>query len=181
VNPLDSDTIENIFLKFYSYDGISLLVDIMEILSRTFRDQISQIHTEDKKQLQFKKILILKFEIVAKVCHHIENFGAFGYSFSETRPDRNAITNVFRIVSDYDVNAVKSFYERFVTKSPADKLNLVKLKRIFCYPEIVSSNSPLSLLLSNTLQNLSGIIEEIGSCYVDVDKKLNLQCIQTWL
>ncbi|MGB8938567.1 MAG: hypothetical protein WCC17_26035 [Candidatus Nitrosopolaris sp.] len=85
------------------------------------------------------------------------------------------ITNVFRIASDYDVTSVKSFYERFETKGPADNLNLVKLKRIFCYPEIASSNSSLSLLLSNSLRNLSAIIEKIGSCYVDVDKKLKLR------
>ena len=85
------------------------------------------------------------------------------------------VTNVFRIISDYDVVAVKSFYERFVTKGRADKMNLLKLKRIFCYPEIASPNPTISLLLSNSLQNLSAILEEIGSCYVDVDKKLNIK------
>jgi hypothetical protein len=79
LTPLDSDIIENVFLKFYSYDGISLLVDILESVSKGFSKQLVDSHTEDEKQLQFKKILILKFEIVAKVCHYIENFGAFGY------------------------------------------------------------------------------------------------------
>ena len=52
---------------------------------------------------------------------------------------------------------------------------VLKLKRIFCYPVIASPNPSLSLLLSDSLQNLSAIIEEIGSCYVDGDKKLNLK------
>ncbi len=135
-----------------------------------FSKQLVDSHTEDEKQLQFNKILILKFEIVVT----IENFEAFRHSFSETCPDRSLITNIFKVISDYDVT-VKSFYERFVTKGPSDSVNLVKLKRIFCYPVIASPNPSLSLLLSDSLQNLSAIIEEIGSCYVDVDKKLNLK------
>jgi hypothetical protein len=173
--PLDSDTIQNVFLKFYSYDAISLLVDIMEYLSTRYRELLVELHTEDERKLQLKKILILKFEIVAKICHYVENFGAFGYSFSKTHPNRNMVTNVFRMIADYDVDAVKSFCERFVTKGLAEKKNLLKLERIFCYPVIASPNPSLSLLLSNSLQNLSAIIEEIGSCYVDVEKKLNLK------
>ena len=79
--PLDSDINENVFLKFYSYDGISLLVDILEYVSKGFSKQLVDSHTEDEKQLQFKKILILKFEVVAKVCHYIENFGALVFIF----------------------------------------------------------------------------------------------------
>lgn len=173
LTPLNSDTIENVFLKFYSYDAISLLVDIMEYLSRRYRELLVDLHTEDEKELQIKKILILKLEIVAKVCHYIENFGAFAYSISKLSPDRNLITEVYRVLSDYDVTAVKSFYECFVTRNSLNNRNLLNLMRIFCYPKLTSANHSLSPHLSGTLRNLDDIIREIGGCYID--KKLKLR------
>jgi hypothetical protein len=169
LTPLDSDSIENLFLRFYSYDAINLLVDVLEFLSKRY--QQLELHTAKERQLNLKKILILKFEIVAKVCHYIENFGAFAYSISTLRPDRNLVAKAYGILSDYDVAAVDSFYESFVTKSASYNKNLLKLKRIFCYPELTSDHR-LSKWLSDTLQNLCDIIMEIGECYIDEKLKI---------
>ncbi|MFZ0510624.1 MAG: hypothetical protein WAM14_03375 [Candidatus Nitrosopolaris sp.] len=62
--------------------------------------------------------------------------------------------------------------EGFATKNLVDNLTLVKVKRIFCYPEIASTDPSLRSLFSITLRNLADIIMEIGSCYLD--KKLKL-------
>jgi hypothetical protein len=91
LTPLHSDSIENLFLRLYSFDAISLFVDILEYLSKRCSELSVDLHTQDERQLRSKKILILKFEIIAKVCHYIENFRAFGYSFSKTRPSRDLI------------------------------------------------------------------------------------------
>jgi hypothetical protein len=75
-------------------------------------------------------------------------------------------------ISDYNVDAVKSFYEGFATKSLGDYLTLVNVNRIFCYPQIASSDPCLQSLFSISSRNLFDIIKEIGKCYLD--KKLNL-------
>jgi hypothetical protein len=173
LTPLDSDIIENVFLKFYSYDAISLLVDILDYVSKGFNKQLVKYHTEEERQLQYKKILILKFEIIAKVCHYIENFGAFAYSISKQCPDINLITEAYRVISDYDVNAVKSFYDCFITRNSSDNRNLLNLKRIFCYPDLTSADHSLFSQLSETLQNLGDIIRGVGGYYID--KKLKLR------
>ena len=127
LTPLDSDSIGNLFLRFYSFDAISLFVDILEYLSKRCSELSVDLHTQDERQLRSKKILILKLEIIAKVCHYIENFGAFGYSFSKTRPSRDLIRESFRLISDYDVDPVKSFYECFITRNSFHNRNLLKL------------------------------------------------------
>jgi hypothetical protein len=122
LTPLDSDSIESLFLRFYSFDAISLFVDILENLSKRCSELSVDLHTQDERQLRSKKILILKFEIIAKVCHYIENFRAFGYSFSKTRPSRDLIRESFRLISDYDVD-----HECFITRNSFHNRNLLKL------------------------------------------------------
>lgn len=171
LTPLNSDSIENLFFNFYSYDAISLEVDILNYLSGRFSEDLGRV-SENAKQLQSKKILILKFEIVAKVCHYIENLGAFAYSFSKVHSDRNLIAKAFKIVSDYDVDAVKSFYESFEGNNTAQGRSLVKLRRIFCYPQLASNDPSLASLLSEALQNQYNVLKELGSCYTDRKLKL---------
>ena len=100
---IHSDSIENLFLRLHSFDAISLFVDILEYLSKRSSELSVDLHTQDDRH------------------------GAFGYSFSKTRPSRDLIRESFRLISDYDVDPVKSFYECFITRNSFHNKNLLKL------------------------------------------------------
>jgi hypothetical protein len=101
-------------LLYYSYVRLARVLFLSTYKSKEAKSKHGLklgnecVTVESNGAFQFKKILILKFEIVAKVCHHIENFEAFGYSFSETRPDRNAITNVSIMVLQEERSSMES-------------------------------------------------------------------------
>ena len=97
--PRNSSSLSELFYKLYSYDSLSYQIEMLYMLCQSYKRMLEKPENRKSSNMITKRILILKYELIAKFCHYTENFGAFAYAFSKSY-GLNEINDTFRIVSD---------------------------------------------------------------------------------
>lgn len=165
--PLQSAPIDELFYNNYQYDALDYCADILKGLIDRYNTILNEPTTRSTispkdKELYDKKLNILRYEIIAKVCHYAENLGAFAHAFTNS----DKIKDIYKLVCNYEVNWVINFYKPFL-RSTTDTLRnseKVKIEKIFAYPEPTTISSKNKI--DKSIINIRKLLLEIGSVYV---------------
>jgi hypothetical protein len=166
---LQSAPIDEIFVNNYMYDALEYCIDILKKLIDSYNAILKEPTTRstisfEDKELYDKKLNILRYEIIARVCHYAENLGAFGYAFMKS----DQIKDVYNLVCNYKVNWVVDFYDPFLHSDNVILTDLQKarIKRVFAYPQPTTKLSKRRI--DSSIVNIKKLLSEIGSVYIGV-------------
>src|SRR5688500_6962285 len=95
--PRSASSLSELFYKLYSYDSLSYQIEMLHMLCQSYRRMLEKPENTKSSNMITKRILILKYELIAKFCHYTENFGAFAYAFSKSY-GLNEINDAFKTI-----------------------------------------------------------------------------------
>ncbi len=150
-------TDEEILYEFYSLDSLTYLIDMLSQLKLSLH-----IILPKNDSLNEKKILIFRFEIVARYCQLAESLGGLilGYSNLNIRSNNQWNNNhtkyVLKYLSDYKINEIDTFYTNIKNNSLAYDI-------VFGY-DLLDKKYQNNILKS--IDSIKTTLEEIADCYL---------------
>jgi hypothetical protein len=165
--PFLSKPIDELFYDNYQYDALEYSIDILNGLIVSYKKILNNPRVGAKisvqrRELYDKQLNILQYEIVAKLCHYIENLGAFAYAFTKSEK----IKDIYDLICNYEVNWVTNFYRSFLreNKDTLTDRNKAKITKIFAYPQPTTESSKQKI--DKSVVNIGKLLVEIGAVYV---------------
>lgn len=161
--PLQSRPIDELFYYNYQYDALEYCIDILDGLIESYKKVLKDYKLAAKdREFNDKKLNILRYEIIAKLCHYAENLGAFAYAFMKS----DKIEGVYNIICNYKVNWVNDLYNFFLNQNTDTPRNVERSKivRIFAYPQPTTKSSRNQI--DESILNIRKLLVEIGGVYV---------------
>lgn len=149
-------TDEDMLYELYSLDYLKYLMDMLDGLKSRLN-----ILLPKTDPIRDKKVLIYRYEIVARFCQFAESLGGLiiGYDMldldSNSQLDNSHVTKVLESLSSYSISNIDELYKKLQTDS-------VKYDILFGY-DVLSSKSANDV--AQSLGNIKDILDEISGCY----------------
>jgi hypothetical protein len=150
-------TDEEILFEFYSLDSLKYLIDMLSQLKFSLQKILPK-----NDPLNEKKVLIFRFEIIARYCQLAESLGGLilGYKnlniTSNKQLNKNHTQQVLKYLSEYTINDIDTFYKNIENNSLAYDV-------IFGY-DLLDTKYQNEILISR--DNIKNNLKQIANCYL---------------
>jgi hypothetical protein len=157
-------TDEDLLYELYSLDFLKYLMDMLNQLKLSLDTLLPQTDP-----ICDKKVLIYRYEIVARFCQFAESLGGLiiGYNNlnldSSNHLDNNHVTKVLESLSDYSIAKVDELYKKLQTDS-------IRYDILLGYDVL---GNRYTNEVSQSLENIKKILNEISGCYTFYKESYN--------
>lgn len=150
-------TNEDLLYELYSVDFLKYLMDMLNQLKLSL-----DIHLPQSDHIRDKKIMVCRYEIVARFCQFAESLGGLILGYINLNLDSNRQLNnnhaikVLESLSDYTMGEIENLYKKLYANSSGYGL-------LFGYDIL---EGKYANEVSNSLENIQIDLKEISGCYL---------------
>ena len=150
-------TDEEMLYEFYSLDSLKYLIDMLSQL----KISLQQILPKTDPFYE-KKVLIFRFEIIARYCQLAESLGGLisGYKnldiISNKQLNNNHTQEILKYLSDYTIKDIDTFYKNIEN-------NILAYDVVFGYDLL---DKKYQDEISTSRDNIKNNLKEIAECYL---------------